>query len=84
MAPKYSQDLISIKNNTLDNMYSNNTGTILHIPKVKYQTFVAQSFRYSTPTLWDHLPKSIKDSSNLDIFKKKLKIHLFQHAFNPN
>ena len=84
MAPKYLQDLISIKNNTQGNMHSNNTGTILHIPNVKYQTFVAWSFRYSAPTLWSQLPKSIKDSPNLDIFKKKLKTHLSQHAFNPN
>ena len=28
--PKYLQDLISIKSNTQDNMWSNNTGTMLH------------------------------------------------------
>ena len=49
--PKYLQDLINIKNNAWNNMCSNNTGTILHILKVKYQTLAAQSFRYSTPTL---------------------------------
>ena len=38
MAPKYLQDLISIKRNTQDNMQSNNTATMLHTPKVKYQT----------------------------------------------
>ena len=84
LAPKFLQDLISIKNNTWDNMCSNNTSTILHTPKVKYQTFAAWSFRHSTTTLWNQLLKSIKDSPNLDIFKKKLKTHLFKHAFNPN
>ena len=66
MAPKYVQDLISIKNKTQDNMCSNNTGTILHTPKVKYQTIAAWSFRYSAPTLWNQLPKVIKVSPNLD------------------
>ena len=33
MAPKYLQDLISIKSNTWDSMQFNNTGTILHIPE---------------------------------------------------
>ena len=33
MAPKYLQDLISIKNNTQDNMHSNSTDMILHIQK---------------------------------------------------
>ena len=65
-------------------MHSNNTDTILHTPKFKYQTFVAWSFRYSPPTQWNQIPKFIKDSPNLDIFKKKLKTHLFQQAFNPN
>ena len=50
-APKYLQDLISIKSNTWDNMQSNNTGTMLCTPKVKYQTFSAWSFRYSAPKL---------------------------------
>ena len=84
MAPKYLQDLISIKNNTWDNMHSNNTGTILYTPKVKYHTFAAQSFRYSTPTLRNQLPKFIKDSLNLNTFNKKLNTHLFQWVFNPN
>ena len=82
-APKYLQDLISIKNNTWD-MGFNNTGIILHIPKVKYQTFAAWSLRYSAPIVWNQLPKFIKDSPSLDIFKKRLNIHLFQHAFNQN
>ena len=33
MAPKYLQDLISIKGNTWDNMQSHNTGTMVHTSK---------------------------------------------------
>ena len=84
MAPKYLQDLMSIKSKTWVNMQPNNTGTMLHTPKVKYQTFTAQSFRYSTPTLMNQLPQFIKDSPTLDIFKKRLKTHLFWQAFSPN
>ena len=84
MAPKYLQDLISLKMKTQDNMQSSNTGTMLHTPKVKYQTFAAQCFQYSTPTLWNPLPKFIKDSPSLDIFYKRLKTHLFEQSFNPN
>ena len=66
-------------------MCSNNSGMILHTSKVKHQTFAAWSFRYSAPTLWNQLPKFIKYSQSLDIFKKKkLKTHLFQGVFNPN
>ena len=62
-------------NSTQDNMPSKNTGTMLHTPKVKYQTFAAWSFMYSAPTLLDQLPKFIKDSPTLDIFKKRLDIY---------
>ena len=82
ITPKYLQDLIFIKNSTWDNMQSNNTGIILHPPKVKYQTFAAWSFMYTAPTLWNQLPKCIRDSPNLDIFRKRLQTHLFHQAFN--
>ena len=84
MAPKYLQNLISLKTNTWDNMQSSNTGTMLHTPKVKYHTFAAWSFGYCVPTLWNPLPKFIKDSPTFDIFKKRLKTLLFWQAFNPN
>ena len=82
ITPKYLWDLISIENNTWDNMQSNNTGIILHTPKVKYQTFAAWSLMYTAPTLWSQLPKHIRDSPNLNIFKKRLKTHLFCQTFN--
>ena len=64
------------KNNTQDNMQSNNTGNILHTSKVKYQTFGGWSFMYTAPTLWKQLPKCNRDFPNLDIFKKRLKTTL--------
>ena len=82
IAPKYLWDLICIRNSTWDNMQSNNTGIILHPQKVKYQTFAAWSFMYTAPTLWNQLPKHIRNSPNMDIFKKRLKRHLFCQAFN--
>ena len=69
------------KNSTWDNMRSNDTGIILHTPKVNYQTFAAWSFMYTAPTLWNQLLKCIRDSTNLDIFKERLKTHLFCQAF---
>ena len=43
IAPKYLWYLVSINNNTWDNMQSNETGIILHTPQVKYLTFAAWS-----------------------------------------
>ena len=58
-------------------MRSNNKGTIIKIPKVKRETFAAMAFSYSAPTLWNRLPKHIRDLTSLDHFKNKLKIHLY-------
>ena len=61
-APKYLQDLISIKatHRTICNLTT--LAPCYTHQKSKYQTFAAQSFTYSAPTLWNQLPKFIKDS----------------------
>ena len=41
MAPGYLQEPITIKQNSRENMRSNNKGTILKIPKVKREMFTA-------------------------------------------
>ena len=72
-ALKYLQDVIN-KKNRRDNMHPNNNRTTLQRPKVKYKAFSTRSFKYSAPTLWNQLPRTIRESPNLDNFKKKLKI----------
>ena len=42
-------------------------------PKVRYKTFATRSFKYSAPTIWNQLPRTIRESPNMDSFKKKLK-----------
>jgi hypothetical protein len=34
------------------------------------------------PVLWNSLPEPLQKSESIDIFKKKLKTHLFREAFN--
>ena len=48
-APKYLQELITIRRPTQKNMHSNNTGPILEIPNIKHKTFTARSFKYAAP-----------------------------------
>ena len=40
------------------------------------------SFKYSAPRLFNNLPSSVKDSENLEIFKKKLKTYLFSECYD--
>jgi hypothetical protein len=40
-----------------------------------------RGFRHSAVAVWNSLPDSIRDSSNIDIFKRKVKTYLFNAAF---
>ena len=56
-APKYLQDLITIRKPKRHNLHSNINGTLLERPQVKCKTFAAKSFSYSAPILWNLLPR---------------------------
>ena len=81
-APKYIMDQIETSKSKRDNMQSNNARKMINIPSVKYKTFAARSFGYAAPTLWNELPKNIRESKTLGNFKKGLKTHLYRKAFN--
>jgi hypothetical protein len=40
-----------------------------------------RGFRHSAVAFWNSLPDSIRDSSNIDIFKRKVTTLLFNAAF---
>ena len=39
-------------------------------------------FKYSAPRLFNSLPRSVKDSGNLKVFKKRLKTFLFNECYD--
>ena len=41
-----------------------------------------RAFAVSAPELWNKLPDDIRSCDNLNIFKRKLKTHLFKNYFN--
>ena len=41
-----------------------------------------RNFKYSAPRLFNSLPRSVKDSGNLEVFKKKLKTFLFNECYD--
>ena len=41
-----------------------------------------RSYRFAAANLWNNLPGEIRKASSLNIFKSKLKTHLFQLYFN--
>ena len=80
-APRYLQDLISVKAQIRANMRSSSMGVLLNIPTAKQTTFAARSFRYVAPRLWNSLPTNMRCTNNLDKFKALLKTNLFQKVF---
>ena len=43
-----------------------------------------RSFQYSAPRLYNKLPVEIKDSENINQFRKRLKTYLFGESYDMN
>ena len=56
-APKYLQDIISIKQKQGTNLRSNEAGLLLNQPCIKHETFASRLFKYMAPYLWNQLPR---------------------------
>ena len=48
----------------------------------KVKSYGYRAFAVSAPELWNKLPDDIRSCDNLNIFKRKLKTHLFKNYFN--
>ena len=75
MAPVYLKELL-VKRPPPRSPRSTPDDTLLQKPRFK-KAFGERSFAFAAPTLWNPLPMDIKRSPSLDIFKKRLKTHLF-------
>ena len=47
-----------------------------------FKSYGYRAFAVSAPELWNKLPDDIRSCDNLNIFKRKLKTHLFKNYFN--
>ena len=54
---------------------------LLVVPKTKTKLYGDRSFAASAPKLWNALPVEIKNPESLDIFKSKVKTHLFRQCY---
>ena len=61
---------IFVKRNNNYSLRGNNVLTKQKVNSVRYGT---EKVSFLTPKLWDILPRYIKDSESLDIFKRKIK-----------
>ena len=81
-APTYLESLISLKPQSCYNLRRSSDTLLLKQPSfISEATLGDRSFTWAAPKLWNALPFEVRDSKSLDIFKSKLKTHLFRLAF---
>ena len=61
---------ILVERNNNYSLRGNNVLTRRRVNSVRYDT---ETVSFLAPKIWDILPKDIKDSESLDIFKRKIK-----------
>ena len=81
LAPPYLSDLLEPY--TPSRSLRSSEAGLLDPPKAKLKTWGHRAFSVAAPTLWNELPKRIRDAPSLSTFKTALKTHLFTIAF-PN
>ena len=53
----------------------------LHQPRFHLKSYGQRAFKPSAPYLWNDLSYNVKNSKDINDFKKRLKTHLFKKAF---
>ena len=77
--PAYLYRLIPYRpSRVLRSSFSSN---LLQVPRTN-PIFGSRSFHAAAPTVWNSLPDSIRSSDTLNSFRRHLKTHYFQAAFN--
>ena len=81
-APTYLRELESIKRSGNYNLRSSSDGLLLATPTYRSRVSLGdRSFQVAAPALWNVLPREIRSITDLGIFKRHLKTHLFREAF---
>ena len=81
-APTHLDSLISLTSQSCYNLRSSCDTLLLRQLSFKSKvTLGDRSFTFAAPKLWNTLPFEVRDSKSLDIFRSKLKTHLFRLAF---
>ena len=78
----YLESLISLKPQSCYNLRrSSDTLSLKQSSFISKATLGDRSFTWVASKLWNALPIEVRDSKTLDIFRSKLKTHLFRLAF---
>jgi hypothetical protein len=78
LAPRYFEGILLLKTNQRQ---MRSSGLVQYSVKRTRTGFGDRSFSSCTPLLWTSLPQRLKQSQNVDIFKRRLKMWLFNDHF---
>jgi hypothetical protein len=76
--PAYLSDLLTLYQPS--RALRSSSALALVVPRTRL-TYGSRAFSYSGPTVWNSLPLLTRESPSLDIFKSRLKTHLFNLSF---
>ena len=79
-APSYINDMLCPYSPERPGLRSSSQ-SLLAIPNSNLMTCGDRAFSVAAPALWNDLPLEIKQCPNVNVFKSKLKTHLFSEAF---
>ena len=83
VAPSYISDLILVKPNSSYNLRSSSASILLAFASwKKKRTLGDRSFSVAASTLWNKLPRELRDLEDFTSFKQKLKTQLFIEAYS--
>ena len=79
-APIYLQELLTLYIPTRS-LRSENTNR-LQVPKVRTKSYGHRRFDMAAAILWNDLPSDLRLLDTIDLFKSRLKTHLFKLAYS--
>ena len=82
-APSYISDLIPLRTPKTKTHRANSDSTLLEKRSYRHKySSTTKAFSICAPKLWNSLPRDIRESKSVEMFKKRLKTHLFDKAYN--
>ena len=81
IAPNYLKDLLSLRETRRRSSRLDDDFFLLRVPSRPNFSRSEGAFSFIGPKLWNGLPRELRSLSSVDVFKKSLKCHFFNIAF---
>jgi exonuclease III len=82
LAPSYLSELVNLRDTKRHSLRKDNDFYWLKVPSAPQFSRTEGAFSHCAPKLWNELPYEIRCLTEIDSFKKELKTHYFNIAFN--